>query len=104
MPRNILEAYDEIAAVLWRAHRDRPFRRQELVNELLRSLNVLTESTRSAHIKTLIGLGYIEYARLGTAYSDTMLRLGPVGLEVGRKPLTEDQAPAQKKKGGRPRL
>jgi hypothetical protein len=104
MPRNILEAYDEIAAVLWRAHRDKPFRRQELVNELLRSLNVLTESTRAAHIKTMISMGYIEYEHLGTAYSDTMLRLGPAGREAGKKPLSAEQAPAPKKKGGKPRL
>jgi len=88
--------------VLYKAYGDQPFQRKVLVNELLRALNVLTEGTRAAHIKTMRSMRYIQLLKGGTAYQDSLFRLGAEGVARATRPQPEDE-PAETKKGGRPR-
>lgn len=80
MSHNMLEAYQEIIGILKLAHKDKPFGRHELDNLFLQELDVIREGTQAAHIKTMISLGLIEQATMGTAYQEAKYRVGPKGL------------------------
>lgn len=85
VPRNTLEAYGDIVATIYLAHQEKPFPRSELMNLFFQEMNILLEDTRTAHLKTMITLEYVVLHSQGTAYKQTMYRLGPRGVETAKQ-------------------
>lgn len=103
IPRHTIEAYGDIAELLYNAHGEKAFRRVEVDNLLFQELDILREQTRATHVRTMLTLKYLVLDALGTAYHDSTYRLGVEGLKVARA-LRSGQEPLPTKKGGQKRL
>ena len=89
MPRNTIEAYGDIVHALFIGHQEGAFPRSELMDQFLIELNVLQEETRIAHLKGMLGLGFIIRVNMGNAYKQATYKLGPKGLEVAKRLISE---------------
>lgn len=82
IPRRTIEAYGEIAGLLYETHKSKPFKRSEIVSLLFDELDILREETRRTHIARMQHLGVIVRVTPGTAYKDATYRLGRRGLQM----------------------